>query len=478
MKFTKPKGTYDVLPKESARWQNIESLVREVCTIFNYQEIRTPMFEATQLFHRSAGETSDVVSKETYDFLDRGERSMTLRPEGTAGVVRSFIENKIYADQGVHKFFYIAPMFRYERQQKGRYRQHVQFGAEVFGSADPALDAEVISLPVTLYKYLGLRNIKVKLNSLGDTASRENYREALVSHFAPHKEELCQDCQTRLEKNPLRILDCKVDSKKEIMQTAPQMIDYLVEEDRAYFEAVKACLDTMGIVYEYDAKLVRGFDYYTHTIFEIQAEIEGFGAQNTLCGGGRYNKLVGELGGPQTPAIGFGMGLERLLLALEAEGIQVAGEPAVDLFVITLGEVAKQFAPGLVYDLRTRGLVCETDYLGKNLKGQFKQADRYNARYTAILGEDEVKQNVINIKNNKTGEQQTVPMQAIIEYLLEDAHKQAHAHGGCCGGHTHQEGHGCGGHGHGDDHECCGGHGHDDDHECCGGHGGNGCGCH
>ena len=478
MKFTKPKGTYDVLPQESARWQNIEGLVREICTIFNYQEIRTPMFEATQLFHRSAGETSDVVSKETYDFLDRGDRSMTLRPEGTAGVVRSFIENKIYADQGVHKFFYIAPMFRYERQQKGRYRQHVQFGTEVFGSADPALDAEVISLPVTLYKYLGLRNIKVKLNSLGDTASRDNYRQALLAHFTPQKETLCQDCQTRLEKNPLRVLDCKADSQKEVMQTAPQMIDYLVEEDRAYFEAVKSCLDTMGIDYEYDAKLVRGFDYYTHTIFEIQAEIEGFGSQNTLCGGGRYNKLVGELGGPQTPAIGFGMGLERLLLALDAEGIQVAEEPVVDLFVITLGDVAKQFGTGLVYNLRSRGLVCETDYLGKNLKGQFKQADRYNARYTAILGEDEVKENIINIKNNKTGEQQPVSVDFIIEYLLEDAHKHAHQHGGgCCGGHDHGEGHGCGGHGHGEEHGC-GGHGHGDDHECCGGHGGNGCGCH
>ena len=472
MKFTKPKGTYDVLPTDSAKWQNIESLVRELCTIFNYKEIRTPMFESTQLFHRSAGETSDVVSKETYDFKDRGDRDMTLRPEGTAGVVRSFIENKLYADLAVHKFFYVAPMFRYERQQKGRYRQHVQFGAEVFGSADPAIDAEVISLPVTLYGYLGLRNIKVKLNSLGDTASREAYREALVSHFTPHKEELCADCQIRLEKNPLRILDCKVDANKEVMISAPQMIDHLVEEDLAYFNAVKAHLEQMGIAYEYDARLVRGFDYYTHTIFEIQADIEGFGSQNTLCGGGRYNKLVKELGGPETPAIGFGMGLERLLLALDAEGIQVAEEPSVDLFLITLGDLAKQYGTGLVYQLRSRGLVCETDYLGKNLKGQFKQADRQNAKYTAILGEDEVKDNVINIKNNQTGEQQTVPMDLILQYLIEDAHKQAYAHhgGGCgCGSH---------GHSHSEDHECCGGHGHGDDHECCGGHDGNGCGCH
>ncbi|HAX73188.1 MAG TPA: histidine--tRNA ligase [Firmicutes bacterium] len=454
MAYTKPKGTYDVLPTESARWQNIESLIREICTIYNYKEIRTPMFESTELYHRSAGETSDVVSKETYDFKDRGDRSMTLRPEGTAGVARSFIENKLYAEQMVQKLFYIGPMFRYERQQKGRYRQHVQFGTEVFGSADPALDAEVISLPVSLYKYLGLRNIKVKLNSLGDTQSRENYREALLKHFEPAKHELCSDCQTRLEKNPLRVLDCKVDRNKDIMQTVPQMIDYLVEEDRAYFEAVQKYLKIMGIEYEYDANLVRGFDYYTHTIFEIQAEIEGFGSQNTLCGGGRYNKLVGELGGPQTPAIGFGMGLERLLLALEAEGIQVAAEPSVDLFLITLGEEAKMFGTALLHDLRSQGLVSEMDYLGKNLKGQFKTADRNNAKYTAIIGEDEVKTGIVNVKNNKTGEQSKVPVSMIIDYLIEDARKNTG--GGCCGGH-----------GHGDDHECCGGHGHD----------GHGCGC-
>ncbi|MGL4335441.1 MAG: histidine--tRNA ligase [Turicibacter sp.] len=479
MNFTKAKGTYDVMPTESARWQNIESLIREICTIYNYKEIRTPMFESTNLYHRSAGETSDVVSKETYDFTDRGDRQMTLRPEGTAGVVRSYIENKMYADQAVNKLYYIGPMFRYERQQKGRYRQHVQFGTEVFGSADPALDAEVISLPVTLYKYLGLRNIKVKLNSLGDTESRENYRAALLNHFADSKAELCSDCQNRLEKNPLRVLDCKVDRNKEIMKTVPQMIDYLTTEDRAYFDNVQKYLNVMGIAYEYDASLVRGFDYYTHTIFEIQAEIEGFGSQNTLCGGGRYDKLVGELGGPKTPGIGFGMGLERLLLALEAEKIQVAEEASVDLFLITLGDEAKVFGTGLLHDLRSKGLVTETDYLGKNLKGQFKQADRNNAKYTAILGEEEVAKGIVNIKNNKTGEQAQVPVGFIIDYLIEDSQKQSH--GGCCGGHSHGEGHGgCGGHTHEQEHECCGGHGHAEDHECCGGHGhadGQGCGC-
>ena len=447
MNYNKPKGTYDVLPTESKKWQSIERLIRELCTVYNYKEIRTPMFESTELYHRSAGETSDVVSKETYDFVDRGNRSMTLRPEGTAGVVRSYVENKLYADQLVQKLFYIGPMFRYERQQKGRYRQHVQFGTEVLGSADPAIDAEVISLAVTLYKFLGLRQVKVKLNSLGDTESRQNYREALLAHFEGSQKELCSDCQTRLEKNPLRVLDCKIDQNKEIMKSAPEIIEHLIPEDRDYFLTVQKYLENMGIQYEYDASLVRGFDYYTHTIFEIQADIEGFGSQNTLCGGGRYNKLVEELGGPSVPAIGFGMGLERLLLALEAEEIQVAGEDTIDLFLLALGEDAKLLGSRLLLDLRSRGLVCETDYLGKNLKGQFKQADRYKARYIAILGEEELKQGVVNIKNTSTGTQQTIPTQEIIEYIVKE--QQLHS-GGCCGGGCHEgeEAHGgCGDHG-------------------------------
>jgi len=443
MNYTKPKGTYDILPSESVKWQNVEGLIRQLCAIYHFQEIRTPIFESTDLYHRSVGETSDVVSKETYDFTDRGNRWMTLRPEGTAGVVRSYIENKLYASQMVQKMFYIGPMFRYERQQKGRYRQHVQFGAEVFGSADPALDAEVISLAVTLYRVLGLRQIKVKLNSLGDTLSRANYRQALLTHFEGHKEELCSDCQTRLEKNPLRLLDCKVDRQKEIMKSAPEMIDHLTPEDRDYFLAVQKYLKAMEIEYEYDAALVRGFDYYTHTIFEIQADIQGFGSQNTLCGGGRYNKLVEELGGPKIPAIGFGMGLERLLLALEAENIKVSEADTVDLFLITLGEEAKLAGARLLLELRSRGLKCETDYLGKNLKGQFKQADRYQAHYIAIMGEEELKDDVVNMKDTKTGDQETIPTSQIIPYIIQ---KQQQQGGGCCGGGCHDhgdEGHGC-----------------------------------
>jgi len=454
MNFTKPKGTYDVLPGEAEKWQNIERLIREVCAVFNYKEIRTPMFESSQIYHRAAGETSDIVSKETYDFLDRGERSMTLRPEGTAGAVRSFVENKLHASGLVQKLFYIGPMFRYERQQKGRYRQHVQFGTEVFGSADPAVDAEVISLAVSLYEFLGLKSVKVKVNSLGDSESRERYREALLMHFEGHQEELCSDCQTRLEKNPLRVLDCKADADKEIMKTAPEILDYLIPEDKAYFENVQKYLKTMGIQYEYDASLVRGFDYYTHTIFEIQADIQGFGSQNTLCGGGRYNNLVGEFGGPATPAIGFGMGLERLLLALEAEGIQLAGDEAVDVYMMFLGEDAKVFGSRLLLDLRMRGLVCETDYLEKNMKGKFKQAERYNAKYVVIMGDSEMENGVVNIKNTKTGEQESVAIHQIMDYIVLDQQNQQRG-GGC----------GCGGHGHGGG-GCCGGGG-----SCgCGGH--------
>ncbi|MCL1950990.1 MAG: histidine--tRNA ligase [Turicibacter sp.] len=451
--FTKPKGTYDVLPAETEKWQNVERLIREVCAVFNYKEIRTPMFESSQIYHRAAGETSDIVSKETYDFTDRGDRPMTLRPEGTAGAVRSFVENKLHTSGLVQKLFYIGPMFRYERQQKGRYRQHVQFGTEVLGSADPAIDAEVISLAVTLYEFLGLKSVKVKLNSLGDQESRQNYRTALLNHFQGHEGELCSDCQKRLAKNPLRVLDCKVDADKDVMKTAPAIMDYLIPGDLAYFESVQKYLQAMGIQYEYDAGLVRGFDYYTHTIFEIQADIQGFGSQNTLCGGGRYNNLVSEFGGPKTPAIGFGMGLERLLLALEAEGIQLAGEDSVDVYLMLLGDSAKTFGSRMLLDLRSRGLVCETDYLDKNMKGKFKQAERYNAKYLVILGEEELEQGLVNIKSTKTGIQETIAMNQIVDYIILDQQQQK-ASGGCgCGGHGHDHGHGHGGGG------CCGGGG-------------------
>jgi len=418
MAFSKPKGTYDVMPTESGKWQYVEQIVREVARAYNVHEIRTPMFEASDLYHRSAGETSDVVSKETYDFKDRGDRDMTLRPEGTAGVVRSFIENKLYTKTGAQKMYYIGPMFRYERQQKGRYRQHVQFGVEAFGVDHPLQDVEIITLACLVLKKLGLdQNVKVKLNSLGSDASRDLYRMALVDHFANYRDDLCSDCQTRFEKNPLRILDCKRDAESPAMQSAPEMVDYLVEEDLAYFNAVKAGLEAVGIAYEYDRNLVRGFDYYTHTIFEVQADIPGFGAQTTLCGGGRYNKLVEELGGPATPGIGFGMGLERVLLALEAAEIEHSMDERVDVFFLPMGIAAERMVARAMSEIRAAGVVCEADFSERKLKARFKLADDARARYTVVVGDAEVANGVLNVKDAATGDQTAIKVKDLVNFL-------------------------------------------------------------
>ncbi|MCL1991069.1 MAG: histidine--tRNA ligase [Defluviitaleaceae bacterium] len=418
MTFSKPKGTYDVLPDESGKWQFVESVVREVARVYHAKEIRTPIFESSELYHRAAGETSDVVSKETYDFEDRGGRGITLRPEGTAGVVRSFIENKSYVKSGTQKMFYMGPMFRYERQQKGRYRQHMQFGVEAFGSDSPSTDVEIIAMACLVLQKLGLdRNVKVKLNSLGSDKSRALYREALIHHFEAHKGSLCSDCQVRFEKNPLRILDCKKDADSEAMKKAPAMIDHLVSEDLAYFNAVKKGLKEIGVVYEYDQHLVRGFDYYTHTIFEVQADIPGFGAQTTLCGGGRYDKLVEELGGPATPGIGFGMGLERVLLALEAAHISHDVADAVDLFFLPMGEDAQILTLDMMRQFRAEGLSCEADFSDRKLKARFKLADDHHAKYTVVVGDDERATQMFKVKDAKTGEQVTVKRDELVKFI-------------------------------------------------------------
>ena len=418
MAFSKPKGTYDVLPAESGKWQFVEQIVREVARVYHAHEIRTPIFESSELFHRAAGETSDVVIKETYDFTDRSKREMTLRPEGTAGVVRSFIANKLYAKTGVQKMFYIGPMFRYEHPQSGRYRQHVQFGVEAFGSDSPFTDVEIISMACLVLEKLGLdSNVNVKLNSLGSDVSRALYREVLVDHFAEYKVSLCHDCQVRFEKNPLRILDCKKDADTEAMKSAPAMIEYLTEEDAAYFSAVKSGLEAAGIAYEYDPNLVRGFDYYTHTIFEVQADIPGFGAQTTLCGGGRYDKLVEELDGPATPGIGFGMGLERVLLALDATGIHYGEYADVDAFFLPMGEAAGMMSAELMRGLRAAGVACEADFSGRKLKNRFKLADDARAKYVIVVGDNEVASREVNVKDAKTGEQSTVKVDELVKFF-------------------------------------------------------------
>ncbi|WP_026771132.1 histidine--tRNA ligase [Sediminibacillus sp. JSM 1682029] len=421
MNIKAPRGTQDLLPETTGDWQYIEQKLTDLCRRFNYQEIRTPVFEHTELFQRGVGDSTDIVQKEMYTFEDRGGRSLTLRPEGTASAVRAFVEHKLYglANQPV-KLFYFGPMFRYERPQQGRMRQFVQFGIEALGSADPAVDAEVLSLAMSAYQQLGLRSLKLVINSLGDAESRSNHRNALVEHFSPHKEELCADCQVRLEQNPLRILDCKKDRNHPAMATAPSILTYLNEDSEKYFAEVKNHLDNMGIDYVVDPNLVRGLDYYNHTAFEIMSNAEGFGAITTLSGGGRYNGLVEELGGPETPGIGFAMSLERLLMALDAEGIELPVDDGLDCFIVSLGEKAEKAAVRYTYELRNAGVQVDKDYQQRKFKAQFKAADRLKAKYVVILGEEELEKDTATVRNMSTGEQVDVSLQQLVAYMKEE----------------------------------------------------------
>lgn len=418
-----PRGTQDLLPSETERWQYVEEKFKELCHTYNYKEIRTPIFEHTELFQRGVGDTTDIVQKEMYTFMDRGERSLTLRPEGTASVVRAFVQHKLFghATQPT-KLFYAGPMFRYERPQQGRMRQFVQFGVEVLGSADPAIDAEVISLAMSVYQQLGLRSLRLVINSLGDSESRTNHRNALIKHFNPYKEELCGDCQLRLEQNPLRVLDCKKDKDHPAMETAPSILDYLNDDSRHYFEQVKAYLDEMDIAYVVDKNLVRGLDYYNQTAFEIMSDAEGFGAITTLSGGGRYNGLVEELGGPETPGIGFALSVERLLMALEAEKLTLPIDTSLDCYLVTMGDKAEQRAASLVYQMRKAGIQVDKDYQSKKIKGQFKTADRLNTKYVLVLGDNELADNSINVKSMETGEQETVQLDHVIKHIKQLLH--------------------------------------------------------
>ncbi len=413
-----PRGTQDILPGTVEYWQYIEQKAREICRAFNYKEVRTPMFEHTELFQRGVGETTDIVQKEMYTFTDRGDRSLTLRPEGTAGVVRSFVTHKMFGSPNQPtKLYYIGPMFRYERPQAGRFRQFVQFGVEALGSNDPSIDAEVLALAMQFYQSLGLKSLRLVVNSLGDAESRQAHRQALIDHFKPRIGEFCSDCQNRLEKNPLRILDCKKDRDHELMKTAPAITDYLNDYSREYFEKVQQYLTDLNIEFVVDPNLVRGLDYYNHTAFEIMSEAEGFGAITTLCGGGRYNGLVQDLGGPETPGIGFGLSIERLLSALEAEGVELPVDTGVDCYVVSLGDAAKDKVVSIVNDLRQAGFVTEKDYLDKKMKAQFKAADRLEAKYVVVLGEDELEKGVVNVKDMQKGDQNEVAITELVHYL-------------------------------------------------------------
>lgn len=413
MAFQKPTGTQDLLPGTVEKWQFIEEKARDLCRRFNYGEIRTPIFEQTSLFERGVGETTDIVEKEMYSFQDKGERWMTLRPEGTAGVVRSYVENKLYGDPDLTKLYYIGPMFRYERPQAGRQRQFHQFGVEAFGATDPAIDAEVVALGYQYCVELGLKGVKVEINSVGNPASRAAYRDKLLSFLLPMKDSLCKDCQSRMERNPLRVLDCKVDQHK--FEGAPSILDSLDEECSSHFAKVQDLLTGMNIDYVINHRLVRGLDYYTHTAFEYKAE--GIGAIDTIGGGGRYNGLVAEVGGPDQPGIGMALGLERIALILEKQEIGLTTAKPLDVYLVSLGEAADQEISKLLFEVRKAGYSAEKDYLGRKMKAQMKSADRMQARYTAILGDDELARGEIALKSMESGEQRTIKLHELVDAL-------------------------------------------------------------
>ncbi len=420
MNFKIPRGTQDILPGKVELWQFVEDKARDICRRYNYKEMRTPIFEQTELFMRGVGDTTDIVQKEMYTFEDRGGRSLTLRPEGTASAVRSYVENKLFGSPiQPTKLYYVGPMFRYERPQSGRMRQFVQFGVEALGSADPAIDAEVIALAMEFYRELGLKNLKLVINSLGDTESRNAHRKALINHFEPKIHEFCTDCQARLEKNPLRILDCKKDRDHELMATAPAILDYLNDDSKVYFAKVQKLLNDMEIEFQVDPNLVRGLDYYNNTAFEIMIDGEGFGSITTLCGGGRYNGLVQEIGGPETPGIGFALSIERLLMALEVQNVALPINDQLDCYVIAMGEEAKLVASNISFKLRQAGLSSDQDYLDKKMKAQMKAADRFNASFVVIIGDNELEKNIVVVKEMITGEQQEVSINELTKFLQQ-----------------------------------------------------------
>ncbi|MCF0245615.1 MAG: histidine--tRNA ligase [Ileibacterium sp.] len=429
MNYQIPRGTQDIFGEESWKWQQLEKLLRHFCYLYNFEEIRTPIFEHTNVFKRE-NDSSDMVNKEMYTFTPaNSSTSITLRPEGTAGVVRSYVENKMYANPDLPvKLYYMGPMHRHERPQKGRLRIFNQFGVESLGLKSPYADAEVMVMAYSILKALGLENVTILLNTLGDDESRAAYRTALKEYFAPYVDDLCSDCKRRYEQNPLRLLDCKVDHDKECMKNAPKMKDYLNEESREYYQTVKDLLDAMEIPYREDDNLVRGLDYYTHTVFEIVSESKNMGSQATLLAGGRYDNLIPYFGGPEQSGIGWALGEERLLLALEAEGIELEGKPELDAYVMVLNPEAREYAFSLLTALRANGFRADMDLQGKSFKGQFKAADRAKAKLVLLIGEDEMKEQKATIKNTAAKTQITVAAEELIEALDSMLAEEEHEH--------------------------------------------------
>ncbi len=426
MAYSAPRGTVDILPDVSGKWQKLEQLLRTICANYNVKEMRTPIFEHTELFTRAVGDTTDVVTKEMYSFEDKKKRSLTLRPEGTAGIARSYVEHKMFAlPEKLQKFYYMGPMFRYERPQNGRQRQFHQFGVEMLGLESAYVDVECMVMAVTVVEALGLKDIQLHINSLGDESSRNAYRDALKKHFEPVLNELCYDCQQRFEKNPLRILDCKVDKNHPAMKDAPQTIDYLSESAKAHFDKVCSLLDDLEIDYVIDTNLVRGLDYYSHTVFEVISNDPKLGAGATVGAGGRYNTLIQELGGPNVPGVGFAFGMERLMIAL---GDDEKDDDGLDVYIMPLGVEAKDLAMQIMTMLRANGFTCDMDQCDRGMKAQFKSADRYHAHFSMIIGESEVEKDVVNMKCQHSKEQTEVPLEELVKFL--DEHFE--------GGHEHE----------------------------------------
>lgn len=406
-----PKGTEDLLPQDSFRWQYLEENFKSICDSFGYKEIRVPTFEHTELFERGVGDTTDVVEKQMYTFNDKGGRSITLRPEGTASVARSYLQNSLYSGALPLKMWYNVPCFRYENKQKGRLREFHQFGIEAFGAKGPAIDAEVVALAITFLEKVGLCDLSVNINSIGCPECRRKYNESLKEYLRPKYDELCDTCKTRFERNPLRILDCKSPICQEIAKDAPRLLDFICDECREHFEGFKSALTNMGIKYNVDNGIVRGLDYYTKTVFEI---ISG---PFTVCGGGRYDGLVEEFGGDPTPAIGFGLGIERLLIRLAENGVEIPDEGKPDIYIAPLGDAATKKAHVIAFELRKAGIKAETDLVGRGLKPQMKYSDKIGSKYTLVLGDSEIETGIVRLKNMETGEQTELSLDSLIEFF-------------------------------------------------------------
>lgn len=413
-----PRGTKDILPEQIENWVELEKNFRELCGLYGYEEIRTPTFEHTELFKRGIGEGTDVVDKEMYTFTDKGDRSVTLRPENTAAVVRAYLQNKLYAAGGLVKLFYIGSMFRYDRPQAGRLREFHQFGVEALGEKNPALDAEIILLAWDFLKSLGLDELKLKINTVGCPACRPIYKQKLQEYFSDYKSELCGDCQRRIEKNPLRLLDCKVDGEKDFVEDAPKIETCLCDECREHFDKLQKFLRAAKVDFEIDSRLVRGLDYYTKTAFEIQ--YTPLGAQSAVAGGGRYDGLVEEIGGNPTPGIGFAMGIERILIALEKQNLLAQKKLSPKIFIVSQGDEAEIYSFEILTALRRKNIFATTDFSKRTIKSQMKQAAKSGAKFAFIIGEEEVKSSTVTVKNLETSEQKNISLQEIQNKNLLD----------------------------------------------------------